>query len=192
MHDSTDGKPDDLGEVEQRLRDERAELSAIEADEMRRRIVRRAERRPGGRLTRARRRGTAIALISGAILSSGAPAVLAATSLTGGSTTSLLPSTHYPPSSGMCQYHPSWTKTFTFKKDQYTTITVTISFDCKTGKFTITITCSKPITYYYCNGKKYTMPANTKTSTFVLDGGVNSLTVTSGGAPSTFPLLLIP
>jgi hypothetical protein len=192
MHDSTDGYPDDLGEVEKRLRAERAELSAIEADEMRRRIVRRAERRPGGRMARARRRGTAIALISGAIVSSGGTAVLAATSLTGGSTTSLVPSTYHPPSSGGCQYHPSWTKTFTFKKDKYTTITVTVSYDCMTNKFTITITCSKPITYYYCNGKKVTVPANTKTTTFVLDPGVHSLTVTSGGATSTFPLLLVP
>lgn len=192
MQDSTDGTPDDLGDVEQRLYDERAQLTGIEADDLRRRIVRRAERRPSGRLARMRRRGVAVALVSGAIVSSGGTAVLAATSLTGGSTTSIVPSTYHPPSSGGCQYHPSWTKTFTFKKDKYTTITVTISYDCQTGKFTITITCSKPITYYYCNGKKYSVPANTKTTTFVLGSGLQSLTVNSGGATSTFPLLLIP
>src|SRR4051794_16705235 len=107
MKHSMDGFTDDLDEVEQRHHE---------------------ERRPRGRLAHLRRRGLAIALVSGAIVSSGGTAVLAATSLTGGSTTSFFPSTSSPPSSGVCQYHPSWTRSFTFKKDKDTTITVTISF----------------------------------------------------------------
>jgi hypothetical protein len=186
--DMDDHTPDDLREVEHLLYEGRLDLTPFEADAMRQRI----ERRSARRFARLRRRGMATALITGAIVSSGGTAVLAATAVTGGSTSTIFPSTYHPPTSGNCQYHPSWTKTFTFKKDSYTTITVTISYDCMTNKFTITITCSKPITYYYCNGKKVTVPSNTKTTTFVLSPGVQSLSVASGGATASFPLLLTP
>src|SRR3954453_22998059 len=181
---------DDFSEIKQRLRDERAELTPLEADALHPRVVRRVERRPG-RLATLRRRGLATVLVSGAIVSSGGTAVLAATTLTGGTTSTFTPSTYHPRSSG-CQYHPSWTKTFSFNKDYSTYVTVTISYDCKTNKFTITITCSKPITYYYCNGKKYTVPSSTKTTTIVLDPGTHSVSVTSSGGTIKFPLVLSP
>src|SRR4051794_8182515 len=182
---------DDFSEIEQRLRDERAELTPLEAHALHQRVVRRVARRPG-RPPTLRGRGLATALVSGAIISSGGTAVLAATTLTGGTTSTLTPSTYHPPTSGNCQYHPSWTKTFTFKKDYSTYVTVTISYDCMTNKFTITITCSKPITYYYCNGKKYTVPGSTKTTTIVLSPGTHSFSITSSGGTIAFPLTLTP
>jgi hypothetical protein len=183
-----DHLPDDLHEVEDLLHAARPSLSPLEADDIQQRVARRIESksRPqrAGRLARLRRNGIAVALTSGLILTSGASAVLAT-----GSSGGTWP--HEPPDSAGCQYHPSWTKTYTFTKDG-NTITITVSYDCKTGKFTVTITCSKPITYYYCNGKTVTVPGTTKTTTFQLDGGSQPVTVTSGGVTKTFTLPLYP
>lgn len=184
-----DPTPDGLNEIEQRLREGRAELTPLQADELRRRIVQSSASRPRRRRFRgAGRRGLVTVLVAGALGTTGASAVLASTSL-GGSLTSLLPSTYNPPTTDKCQYHQSWTRTLSFSKSGGT-LTITIAYDCKTNKFTITITCSKPITSYYCNGKLVTLPASTKTTTIVLTPGSQSLSITSGAGTFSVPLFL--
>jgi hypothetical protein len=181
--------PDDLREVEDLLRANRASMNPVEADELQQRVVKRVSSgsRGRGRFARLRRHGVVIALTGGLMLTAGTSAVLA-TGSTGGYTST---NWNHPPDSSGCQYHPSWSFTWSFTKNG-STITITVSYDCKTGKFTITIKCNKPITYYYCNGKKVTVPGTTKTTTFVLSSGIQTVQVYAGGVNNTWTLPLFP
>lgn len=178
---------DDLHDVEQRLIGARLELSPLEEDALRRRVSQRVQgaRPASGRFAGLRRRGLATLLVSGAVLTSGASVVMA----TG--TTSSTPSVTYTTDSAGCQYHKSFTLTLTFTSYGKTT-TVKIAYDCKTNKFTITITCTKVITYYYCNGKKITVPGSSKTTTFTVDPGPQTIVLgTSDGGTMNLPLPLV-
>jgi hypothetical protein len=181
--------PDDLREVEDLLRSSRPSMNPIEADELQQKVVSRLDngKRRTGRFARLRRHGVVVALTGGLMLTAGTSAVLA-TGTTGGTTTT---NWNHPPDSSGCQYHPSWSFSWSYTKNG-STITITVSYDCKTGKFTVTITCNKPITYYYCNGKKVTVPGSTKTQTFVLDSGTHTITVNAGGVTNTWTLPLFP
>src|ERR1700753_75020 len=98
--------PDDVRDIAERLVDARVTLSPFEFDDLRARVQRRVSRPSRGRrLSGLRKSSIAGALAAALMLSSGAGAVIASTSIGGGSQTFQALSFRDNRDSSYCQYH---------------------------------------------------------------------------------------
>ena len=177
--------PEDLRDIAARLSEARVEPTALELDELSRRVYVRAMR--AGKAPKRRgiarvlqMKAVAIMLASGLMLSSGVGVVLACETLSsGGGGTWKWPAP--PPNASWCQYHGPWSYTDSWKT-KHTTLTVLWFWDCK--HLTITIWCGEPFRFNWGSGPWVDgFPASYSTQA----PGVNSgLVVDTDGSTFTF------
>lgn len=104
--------PEDLRDIAERLTQARPTLSPLELDELHGRVQRRAERASRGKFLGRVRKGSLAGVLAGTLmLTSGAGAVIAATSLGGGSHTYATTSLSHSSNASFCQYHGPFTFT---------------------------------------------------------------------------------
>jgi hypothetical protein len=145
--------PEDLRDIAARLSAARVTPTALELDELRRRVHGRAQRAPQRRgLVRGFGRNVvAVALTSGLLLSSGVGVVLACTDLGRGDGPSSYPS--WPiklQNASWCEYNHKWEGHWSWNT-RHGKVYVTVDWDCK--HLTGTITCnSRPISWQWGGG----------------------------------------
>jgi len=127
-----DQLPDDVREIAKRLSASRATFTALELDELRQRVQRRAERAPRNRgwLARVHARWVAVLLATGLALSSGAGVVIACESVGGGGQTFDTTSFHDMRDASWCQYHGPYTQVLHINT-RHGVITIVIVWDCR-------------------------------------------------------------
>jgi hypothetical protein len=185
-----DHLPEDLRDVAGRLRESRAQLTPLELDQLRSRVHRRVDRGAAPRRSRfvaiLRMNLVAAALTVGLVLTSGVGAVIASQSLGGGTNTFSATNFNHPTNSAGCQYHGPYTWTFTFQSKHHSTLTITLTWDCR--KLTYDFECAKGITSYQFDSTPAVWPRSTSASG-TAPTGLSSTTVTFDGTTVTLPIV---
>src|SRR5450755_3168261 len=106
MTDFNEHLPEDVRDIAERLAEARVTLSPLELDQLRAQVQRRASRPSRSRRLGGLRRTSLAGILAAALmLTSGAGAVIASTSLGGGSQTFQTLSFRHDRDSSFCQYH---------------------------------------------------------------------------------------
>jgi hypothetical protein len=185
-----DQPPEDLHEIADRLEEARTRPTAIELDEMRARVQRRAQRagsqRRGRLVTILRMNFVAVLLTGGLVLTSGVGAVLASGAV-GGNHEDTYKGTTFdkPKDSSECEYEGPSTETYEFESRRHSTLTVTLVRDC--DELTTHFDCHEGISSYRFTG----LPAVTVRGSQVYSkapAGATGVSVTFDGTTVNLPL----
>jgi hypothetical protein len=185
-----DHLPEDLHEIADRLDAARTRPTAIELDEMRSRVQRRAQRSGSQRRGRfvmvLRMNFVAVLLTGGLVLTSGVGAVLASGAV-GGNNQNTYSGTSFnkPKNSSGCQYRGPFTYTYTFRSNHGSTLTITVVWDCK--KLTTHFGCNRGISRYQFNGLPAVAPRGTNIND-TAPSGSTGVSVTFDGTTINLPL----
>jgi len=131
MNEFDDNLPDDLLDIAERLREERAAFTPYELDSLRGRLATRMGRpQRRGRLTTMRAKSLAGLAAIGLMLTSGTGVVIAASALGGGRDTFHSTLEHSDDAAAACQYHGHHTEIHIIDLPHGKVIVI-ITFDCR-------------------------------------------------------------
>jgi hypothetical protein len=186
-----DHLPEDLHEIAGRLEEARTRPTAIELDEMRSRVQRRAQRagsqRRGRLVTVLRMNFVAVLLTGGLVLTSGVGAVLASGAV-GGNHEDTYKGTTFdkPKDSSECEYEGPSTETVEFESSRHhSTLTVTTVRDC--DEVTTHFECREGISEYRFTGLPV-VKVRGSSITRTAPTGATGLSVTFDGTTVNLPL----
>jgi uncharacterized protein YceK len=189
MSQHDDHLPEDLRDIAARLSAARSTPSALELDELRRRVhgrVGRAGRTPQRRsFARVLRMNfVAVMLTMGLVLTSGVGVVLAGQSFGGGGDSNTYGNTSFKgyENASWCQYHGPWSSSWS-GKTKHSSWTVSVVWDCK--HLTVHFSCGESFGYKFGNGSTYDIKETSYTTT--APNGASGLTFNTDGSTVTLP-----